>query len=103
MNKIEKLDLSSKLSLQILAEKLNELIEAQNASIEKQSSNRGPKSERNMSENDARRVICGDLKDLSHKQAAEELGLSYGQIYSARNQFTFKAIHKELRDAKVEG
>ncbi len=97
---IEKIDTNSKLSLAILAEKINELIEAQNLLSESQTKTRGPKSDRAMSESDARRVICGDLKDLSHNKAAEELGLSYGQIYSARKQFTFKQIHKELRDAE---
>lgn len=52
-----------------------------------------------MTENDARRVIFGDLKDVKHKDAAATLGLTYGQIYSARKEFTFKAIHKEAREA----
>ena len=60
---------------------------------------RGPASERTMTEEDALRIQLGDLKDLSHKKAAEELGLSYGQIYSARNGFTFKTAHKEYRDS----
>ena len=97
---IEKIDTNSKLSLIIIAEKINELIEAHNLLSESQTKTRGPKSDRAMSESDARRVICGDLKELSHNKAAEELGLSYGQIYSARKQFTFKSIHKELRDAE---
>ena len=46
-------------------------------------------------EDDARRVILGDLKDFSHKNAASELGLSYGQVYSARKGFTFKEVNKE--------
>ena len=38
-----------------------------------------------------------DAKDTVEdlKDAAKELGLSYGQIYSARKGFTFKAIYKE--------
>ena len=95
---IEKIDTNSKINLVIIAEKLNELIEAHNQIVENSSKTRGPKSSKAMSESDARRVICGDLKDLSHNKAAEELGLSYGQVYSARNQFTFKQIHKEIRD-----
>lgn len=98
--KIELVDTSSKLSMVILADKINELIEAHNNLAEKATKNRGPKSDRAMSEDDARRVIYGDMKDLSHNKAAEELGLSYGQVYSARKEFTFKAIHKELRDAQ---
>ena len=56
---------------------------------------RGPTSQREMTEADARRVILGDLKAVKHGKAAEILGLSYGQVYSARKGFTFKAIFKE--------
>lgn len=60
---------------------------------------RGPESTREMTEDDARRVLLGDLKDKSHKDAATELGLSYGQVYSARKGFTFKYVYKEFREA----
>jgi hypothetical protein len=53
-------------------------------------------SQREMTDDDARRIMNGDLKDLKHKEAGEKLGLSYGQIYSCRLGFTFKHIHKEL-------
>lgn len=53
---------------------------------------RGPKSERSMTDDDAQRVKFGDLKDLAHKEAAKELGLSYGQVYSARCEYTFNHI-----------
>jgi hypothetical protein len=67
------------------------------AKLEEQSeARRGPKSERVMTDDDARRILAGDLKDASHKAAAEELNLSYAQIYSCRKFFTFKHIHKEL-------
>ena len=93
---IEKLNLEGKISLTEVATKLNELIEALNAQAPKR--DRGPASEKVMSEDDARRVISGDLKEVSHKDAATQLGLSYGQVYSARKGFTFKPIHKEIRD-----
>ena len=54
-----------------------------------------PKSTRPMTEEDAKRVTFGDLKDMSHADAARELGLSYGQIYSARNGYTFNYIKEE--------
>lgn len=91
---IELLDLSVKHSTAELAAKMNEIIEALNNQSAPR--DRGPKSERTMTDDDARRVIMGDLKDVSHKAAAEALELSYGQIYSARKGFTFKPIHKEL-------
>lgn len=53
---------------------------------------RGPKSERSMTDEDAQRVKFGDLKDQSHKQAAEALNLSYGQVYSARGGYTFNHV-----------
>lgn len=57
----------------------------------------GPKSERAMTDDDARRILAfGDLEGASHKDAAEKLTLSYGQIYSCRKGFTFKHIHKEI-------
>lgn len=77
--------------------KLNEVIAAINAKPDN-SRDRGPQSTREMTEEDARRVVLGDHKDFSHKDAASSLGLSYGQVYSARKGFTFKTIYKELRD-----
>ena len=46
--------------------------------------------------------MLGDLKDKSHKECAEVLQLSYGQIYSARKGFTFKPIYKEMIEAQVK-
>lgn len=87
------LNLDSKISNAEIAAKMNEIIEALNAQSAPR--DRGPKAERTMTDDDARSVIFGELKDTSHKAAAEKLGLSYGQIYSARKGFTFKPIHKE--------
>ena len=53
---------------------------------------RGPKSTKDMTEDDARRIMTGDLKDSSHKLAATTLGLSYGQVYSCRGGYTFKKL-----------
>ena len=55
---------------------------------------RGPDSTRQMTDEDAYEVCYGDLKDMSHKLAAKECGLSYAQVYSARGQYTFKHVHK---------
>ena len=48
-----------------------------------------------MTENDARRVVFGDLANVPVKDAAEKLGLSYGQVYSAKNGYTFKTVYAE--------
>lgn len=50
-----------------------------------------------MSKDHALRVLTGDMKDKKHKDAATELGLTYGQIYSCRLEFTFKNVHKKLK------
>lgn len=96
---IDIINLEGKVSNAEIAAKLNEVIEALNSSGTR---DRGPKSERTMTDEDARRVICGDLAEVSHKSAAEQLELSYGQVYSARKGFTFKPIHKELRDSEAK-
>lgn len=53
---------------------------------------RGPKSTRTMTRHDAWRVMHGDLKGATHKAAAKATGLSYGQVYSARGEYTFKDV-----------
>lgn len=52
---------------------------------------------KDMTKDDALRILNGDLKDKKHKDAAEALGLTYGQVYSCRLEFTFKDVHKELK------
>jgi len=56
--------------------------------------NRGPKSTRSMNAEHAHMVKFGQLKDLDHMECAKKLGLSYGQIYSARCGYTFKYVTK---------
>lgn len=88
--------------LQAQIEELKEIITAQGAQIEALKSqgfsgrDRGPKSEGEMTEEHAIRVMLGDLREMSHKDAALELKLSYGQIYSARKGYTFKKIYQRM-------
>lgn len=57
-----------------------------------------PKSDvKEMTDDDAKRILNGDLASKKHKEAAEVLGLTYGQVYSCRLEFTFKNVHKELK------
>ena len=89
----------TQMNLKFLATKINEIIEHV-ASLQQTPAatvvrDRGPKSFREMTEDDARKIMLGELKDASHKDAALKLQLSYGQIYSARKGFTFKTIGKE--------
>jgi hypothetical protein len=61
---------------------------------------RGPASEREMTEEDAFKIKFGELKSMKHKEAAEKLGLSYGQIYSARGGYTFKQVKEDWKPSK---
>lgn len=62
---------------------------------------RGPKSEKEMTEAHAFAVKFGEDKGLKHKAAAEKHGLSYGQIFSCRGGYTFKQVTKDWKP-KVE-
>jgi hypothetical protein len=62
-----------------------------------QQRDRGPKSTKEMTEEDAFRVKFGDCKDMKPKEAAEKLGLSYGQVFSCRGGYTFKQVKAEWK------
>jgi DNA-directed RNA polymerase specialized sigma24 family protein len=65
-----------------------------------ESKNQTSSTKREMTVEDARAVILGAQRELSHKEAAAALGLSYGQVYSARGGYTFKAVTaKEMKEA----
>jgi hypothetical protein len=77
-----------------------EALEQRVAQLEQAQQNkrdRGPASEREMTEEDAFRVKFGDMKDLKHKDAAEQLKISYGQVYSARGGYTFKQVKEDWK------
>lgn len=97
---VEIIKLDDNAKLKDLITKLNEVIEVLNTTKTAKVRDRGPDSQREMTEEDAKRILLGDMKDMSHKDAAKELGLSYGQIYSSRKGFTFKGVFKEWRDAQ---
>ena len=52
-----------------------------------------------MTDADAENCTYGATSALKHKEAAERLGLTYGQIYSCRLEFTFKNVHKVAKAA----
>lgn len=64
--------------------------------------NKSAPTKRNMTDADAIRVLTGDLKEASHKEAGEAAALTYAQVYSCRLEYTFKHVHKALRDADPE-
>lgn len=61
--------------------------------------NKSAAVKRNMTDADAKAVMTGEWKDLGHKAAGEKAGLTYAQVYSCRLEFTFKHVHKELRES----
>lgn len=81
------------LELTAKVEELTSMIEGRNKSAP---------TKRNMTDADAIRVMTGDLKDMSHKDAAEAAHLTYAQVYSCRLEYTFKHVHKQLRDENKE-
>lgn len=100
--------LDVKASNKEIVHKLNECIEALNILAVQHATkpagksatrDRGPVSDRTMTEDDARKIMLGELSSATHKVAAETLGLSYGQVYSARKGFTFKHVCKEASAA----
>lgn len=64
--------------------------------------NKSAPTKRNMTDVDAIRVLTGDLKEASHKDAADAALLTYAQVYSCRLEYTFKHVHKALKDADAE-
>lgn len=100
---MEKKEMESKIvELETLVGSLLERLTAVEAEQKKIADRRGPKSDREMTDDDARRIMDGDLAKKTHKDAAETLGLSYAQVYSARKGFTFKHIAKEIAAKKAE-
>jgi len=62
----------------------------------------GPKSTRTMTNEDARRVIMGDMVPHTVNEICKLLGLSRGQVYSCKGRYTFKSIWKEAAmDAEI--
>lgn len=83
---------------------LNQKVALMSAKIEElEAKLNAPKAEvKEMSDDDAMKILNGEFRDLKHKEAAEKLGLTYGQVYSARNGYTFKHIVKKLKDENVK-
>ena len=81
-----------KVTLKSLQEEINGMLVRLGALEAK----KGPASSREMTEEDARRILVGDLAGVKHKVTAETLGLSYGQVYSCRGGYTFKKVYEEV-------
>lgn len=62
--------------------------------------NKSAAVKRNMTDADALTVLTGSQKEVSHKDAAEVIGLTYAQVYSCRMEYTFKHVHRELKMAQ---
>jgi hypothetical protein len=80
-------------TLETILEKLVS-IETKLDEIKSHQRDRGPRSTRAMTHEDAHMVKFGQLSNLDHMECAKRLGLSYGQIYSARCGYTFNHVKK---------
>lgn len=79
--------------------KINELINKVNT--QRKGNGRrdyGPKSETDMTELMAWRIRFGDLTSAKVKDIAEDNGLSRGQVYSVRGNYTFNHVIKDSYD-----
>lgn len=83
--------LAATATLEDVIAKVNEVIASKPAGKR----DRGPDSTRDMTVEDAEAIMLGELKAVNHTDAAKRLGLSYGQVYSARKGFTFKATYQK--------
>jgi hypothetical protein len=80
-----------------LLERIRVLEERDNSRIVNK--NRSSALIREMTREDALKVLNGDYKDLNHREAATMLGLTYAQVYSCRMCYTFKPIHRLLEES----
>ena len=89
-----------KVNMDNLLEMINQLtqrvIQLENANIPKDNQTK------EMTDNDAISCLYGDNMNLKHKDCANKMGLSYGQIYSCRLEFTFKHIHKDMKTRGIK-
>lgn len=69
------------------------------AHSQKINKNRSSALLREMTKDDALRVLNGDLKGMDHRDAATHIGLTYAQVYSCRMAYTFKPIHRLLEQS----
>lgn len=91
----------SKIEQQVVTSEMFEELQKRVKTLEETlAKSKGTASTREMTDDDAKRVFVGDLAKENHKKAAEILGLSYGQVYSARLEYTFKHV---LKACKAEG
>lgn len=92
-------------NLRTVVDDQNKLIESLKEMIQnapRGGRDRGPVSQGEMTDGHAIRVMLGDLREVSHKDAALELKLSYGQIYSARKGYTFKPIYQRMIKGELD-
>ena len=85
-------------SLELVTQELHRRLEGPAAENPSKARNRSSASKRDMTDADAEECLTGAASGIGHKAAAAEMGLTYAQIYSCRLEYTFKQVHKRLRD-----
>lgn len=82
----------------MIADCLKRITELEDKLSSLKTRDRGPKSTREMTDEDGMSIIYGEHKGLTHKEAAHKLGLSYGQVYSARSGYTFRHLEEKMKE-----
>lgn len=78
---------------------LIEIVQSQNERISAlESKNQTSSTKREMTVADAEIIMIGEHREKSHKECEKLLGLSYGQVYSARLGHTFKPVTKAMAE-----
>ena len=89
------------ITLEVYSELVLRVVALENQIEEMKTKTRGgPKSDKPMTDQDAFRCKFGDLAKASHKDAAAQLGLSYGQIFSCRGSYTFKHVRDTWKSSE---
>lgn len=90
---------SSATSSSVTTEELLKLIKTMDervTALEQQITKPNNQSQKEMTDEHAYQILTGEYAQLKHNEAAQKLGLSYGQVYSCRGEYTFRHIHKKL-------
>jgi hypothetical protein len=85
-----------KMTPTLLAQMLDTIRELNDRVEALESKNQTSSTKREMTTDDATRILTGDLREKTHKECMAALNLTYGQVYSARIGATFKPVFKQM-------
>jgi hypothetical protein len=92
----------TKLSADQVNDLINRMKQLEQQVTELTNNKKSQKSQKEMTDEHAVSVCYGEFKNVKHNEIAQKLGLSYGQIYSCRLEYTFRHIHEKYRKNNIE-